>query len=93
MPSTTSPSSSSTGFAYTRADFQQLVDDALKFATSLGATSPERSLTTIEALHLEALQDGVVRERIAARVLGDEGMGLSDEARDRIVRAAVMGRA
>ena len=38
MPSTTSPSSSSTGFAYSRADFQQLVDDALKLAASLGAT-------------------------------------------------------
>ena len=38
MPSTTSPSSSSTGFAYSRADFQQLVDDALKLADSLGAT-------------------------------------------------------
>lgn len=38
MPRTTPPSSSSTGFAYSRADFQQLVDDALAFAASIGAS-------------------------------------------------------
>ena len=38
MPSKTSPSSASTGFAYARADFQQLVDDALKFAAEIGAS-------------------------------------------------------
>ncbi len=38
MPPKTSPSSVSTGFAYARADFQQLVDDALKFAAQIGAT-------------------------------------------------------
>ncbi len=31
-------SSASTGFAYVRADFQQLVDDALKFAAQIGAS-------------------------------------------------------
>ena len=38
MPPKTSPSSASTGFAYARADFQQLVDDALKFAAEIGAS-------------------------------------------------------
>ena len=38
MPSKTSPSSTSTGFAYARADFQQLVDDALNFAAEIGAS-------------------------------------------------------
>ena len=38
MPSKSSPSSASTGFAYARADFQQLVDDALKFAAQIGAS-------------------------------------------------------
>lgn len=38
MPPKTSSSSASTGFAYSRADFQQLVDDALKFAAEIGAS-------------------------------------------------------
>ena len=38
MSDTRSPSSASRGFAYSRADFEQLVDEALKFAASLGAT-------------------------------------------------------
>ena len=38
MPRTTSPSSSTTGFAYTRANFQQLVEDALRLAKRLGAS-------------------------------------------------------
>jgi PmbA protein len=38
MPRTTSPSSSTTGFAYTRAYFQQLVEDALRLAKRLGAS-------------------------------------------------------
>eukprot|EP01035_Chromulina_nebulosa_P038738 gene38738-52325_t len=38
MSDTRSPPSASRGFAYSRADFEQLVDEALKFAASLGAT-------------------------------------------------------
>jgi PmbA protein len=38
MPRTTSPSSPTTGFAYTRANFQQLVEDALRLAKRLGAS-------------------------------------------------------
>lgn len=38
MPSLTSPSTLATGFAYTRADFQQLVEDALRVAKKIGAS-------------------------------------------------------
>ncbi len=38
MPRTPLPSSSNTGFAYTRASFQQLVEDALRLAKRLGAS-------------------------------------------------------
>jgi PmbA protein len=50
MPSTKLPAPSSTGFSYERADFQQLIDDALAFATSIGAT--DASAEASEAIGL-----------------------------------------
>ena len=38
MPRTPSPSTPTTGFAYSRASFQQLVEDALRLAKRLGAS-------------------------------------------------------
>lgn len=46
---------------------------------------------TVEALHREALQDGVVRESIIRRAVGEEVRFLTADACDRIVRCVVLG--
>lgn len=50
---------------------------------------------SVDALHHEAVQDGVVRDAILTRILGDgwREIGGPEEWFDRIVRAAVRGRA
>lgn len=47
---------------------------------------------SIDELYREAIQDPVTVGAIAVRVLGDESPALSDEARERVVRAVVLGR-
>lgn len=50
---------------------------------------------TVDALHLEAIRDGVVRDAIIDRVLGEAWVndGGPEEWFDRIARAVVLGRA
>lgn len=46
---------------------------------------------TVEALHREALQDGVVRDHVAMRAIGGGWELLASAMRDRIVRCVVLG--